>query len=114
MEFKKFIEFAAYVNEMYQGPADGAKSVADFRKKQASLTSNKDAVSSEVGGPGNPAAVAEEETPTPLSKRLGNIEPDVDSYPSAGGQDFTVTQPGSGVVSSNNMRGEPILTNIRK
>ena len=111
---KNIKSFTAFVNEMYMGPADGAKSVADFNKKQKSLGYYPDAVSSEVGGPGNPGEVAEDETPTPLSQRLGNIEPDVDSYPSAGGQDFTITQPGSGVVSSNNMRGEPILTNIRR
>ena len=110
MKFKKFNQF---VNEMYMGPADGAKYVADFRKKQKSLGYYPDAVSAEVGGPGNPGEVAEEEVPTPLSKRLGNIEPDVDSYPSDAGQDFTIKQPGSVGISYNNMRGEPKLTNIQ-
>jgi len=110
---KNINTFDEFVNEMYSGPADGAKSFADFQAKQKKLGYYPNAVSAEVGGPGNPGEVAEEEGPTMLSKRLGDIEPDGSGhYPSQGGQDFTITQPGTSVVSTNNMRGEPILTNL--
>jgi len=99
--------FADFVNEMYEGPADGAKSVADFFKKQKDLGHYPDAVSAEVGGPGNPGEVAEDGTPTMLSTRLGDIEPE--AYPSSAGQVAQIQQPGSKHISTNNMRGEPKL-----
>ncbi len=108
MSFKKYNDF---VNEMWFSgaiPADGAKSVGNHFKKQQKLTYYPDAVSAEVGGPGNPGEVAEEEGPTMLSRRLGDIEPDGSGhYPSQAGQDYTITQPGTTITSFDNMRGEP-------
>jgi len=107
---KKIIKpFDTFINEMYMGPADGAGSFTDHQNKQKKLGYYPDAVSAEAGGPGNPG-VSEEEGVTMLSKRLGDIEPD--GYPSESGQSFAYTQPGTGVISQNNMRGEPILTNL--
>ena len=106
---KNIKSFNEFVNEMYMGPANGAKSVEDFRKKQMELGYYPDAVSAEVGGPGNPGDVAEEEGPTMLSQRLGDIEPSAEAYPSSAGQNFNIQQPGSKHISTNNMRGEPKL-----
>ena len=108
-------EFDNFVNEMYMLPADGAKAFADHKKKQLALGYYPDAVSAEAGGPGNGGgsgapSVGENDTPSMLSTRLGDIEPD--GYPSASGQSFAYTQQGTGVVSTNNMRGEPTLTNL--
>ena len=104
-------DFDSFVNEMYMGPADGAKSFADHQKKQSSLGYYPDAVSAEAGGPGNPApsAVGEEQTPTMLSIRLGDIEPE--GYPGAGGQKYSVEQPGGWTTGTppSNMRGEPMI-----
>ena len=113
---KLIIDFDQFVNEMYMGPANGAKSTADHMIKQQKLGYYPKAVSSEPGGFGNGGnsgapEVAEDRTPTPLSQRLGNIEPE--AYPSSAGQDFAITQPGSAIVSHDNMRGEPKLTTIR-
>lgn len=113
--FKTYNEF---INEdsglmMFSIPADGAKLTKEFQDKQKKLGHYPKAVSSEVGGPGNPEEVAEETGPTMMSQRLGDIEPDGSGrYPSEGGQDFKITQPGTAVVSHNNMRGEPKITGL--
>jgi len=104
--------FDTFINEMYMGPADGKGSFDDHQKKQQGYY--KDAVSAEPGGFGNggnsgaPAGAVGEDGPTMMSDRLGDIE--ADGYPSAEGQDFKITQPGTTIVSHDNMRGEPMLT----
>ena len=108
-------DFNTFVNEMYMGPADGAKAFADHKKKQMALGYYPDAVSAEPGGPGNGGnagapGVGENDSPSMMSTRLGDIEPN--GYPSEAGQSFTYTQQGTGVISTNNMRGEPTLTNL--
>lgn len=95
-------DFNTFLNEMYMGPADGAGYVKGFNKKQ--LGYNKDAVSAEPGGFGNggnagPPVVGENDSPSMMSDRLGDIEPD--GYPSAAGQDFKVTQPGSKQIATD-------------
>ena len=107
-------DFNTFVNEMYMGPADGAKAFSDHQKKQASLGYNKDAVSAEPGGFGNGGnagapAVGENDSPSMMSTRLGDIEPD--GYPSAAGQEYSVVQPGTYTTGTqpSNMRGEPTI-----
>jgi len=104
MQFKKFQKF---VNEDLSFlPSDSAERVRKFNNIQ--LGYNKDAVSAEpsVG----------EDGPTMLSKRLGDIEPVLDDngnpemFPSSLGQVKQITQPGTTIVSHDNMRGEPMLT----
>lgn len=108
--------FDTFINEMYMGPADGKGAFDDHQKKQ--LGYNKDAVSSDPDGFGNggnagaPVGAVGEDGPTMMSDRLGDIEPE--GYPSAAGQRQEITPAGSQVVSHNNMRGEPKLTNIQK
>jgi hypothetical protein len=97
-------DFNTFLNEMYMGPADGAKAFSDHQKKQSTLGYNKDAVSAEPGGFGNGGnagapAVGENDSPSMMSTRLGDIEPD--GYPSAAGQDFKVTQPGSKQIATD-------------
>ena len=119
MQFKKFEQF---VNEdlgsfFMSVPADSAERVRKFNNIQ--LGYNKDAVSAEPGGPGNGgnagAPSVGEDGPTMLSKRLGDIEPvlddngDPEMYPSSAGQVKKIVQPGTAVVSHDNMRGEPML-----
>ena len=118
----KFKTYNQFVNEsdglmMFSIPADGKKSNKEFNDKQKQLGYYPKAVSAEVGGPGNPgeAEEVEEDTPTMLSQRLGDIEPDGSGrYPSQGGQDMKITQPGSVGTDPgyHNMRGEPKLTNL--
>ena len=104
-------DFNTFLNEMYMLPADGAKAFADHQTKQKKLTYNPDAVSAEADGPGNGGnagapAVGENDSPSMMSTRLGDIEPD--GYPSAAGQDFKIQQTGSTMAGSHdNMRGEP-------
>ena len=104
-------DFNTFVNEMYMGPADGAKAFSDHQKKQSGLGYYPDAVSADPAGPGNGGgagapSVGENDTPSMLSNRLGDIEPD--GYPSAAGQDFKIQQQGSTMAGSHdNMRGEP-------
>lgn len=102
---KNLKTFNQFVNEMYSGPADGAKYVKSFNDKQKELGYYPDAVGSEPGSPGNPAVG---EDVSMMSDRLGDIEPE--AYPSSGGQNFKITQPGTVVTSHDNMRGEPKLT----
>ena len=94
--------FDTFINEMYMGPADGKGAFDDHQKKQQGYY--KDAVSSEPGGFGNGGnagapAVGENDSPSMMSTRLGDIEPD--GYPSAAGQDFRVTQPGSKQIATD-------------
>jgi len=93
---KNIESFDTFINEMYSGPADGAKYVKSFNDKQSNLGYFPNAVGSEEGSPGNPAVG---EDVSMMSDRLGDIEPE--AYPSSGGQDFKVTQPGSAQLSTN-------------
>ncbi len=94
--------FDTFINEMYMGPADGKGAFDDHQKKQQGYY--KDAVSAEPGGFGNGGnagapAVGENDSPSMMSTRLGDIEPE--GYPSAAGQDYTVTQPGSKQIATD-------------
>ena len=108
--------FDTFINEMYMGPADGAGAVKSFNDKQKKLSHNPDAVSAEPGGFGNGgnagAPVGENDSPSMMSDRLGDIEPE--GYPSEAGQEYGVTPPSAPVINHNNMRGEPKITNIQK
>ena len=95
-------DFNTFLNEMYMGPADGKGAFDDHQKKQQGYY--KDAVSAEPGGFGNGGnagapAVGENDSPSMMSTRLGDIEPE--GYPSAAGQDYAVTQPGSAQISTD-------------
>ena len=117
MQFKKFNQFVNE-NSFMSVPADSAKIVKKFNDVQTGY--NKDAVSAEPGGFGNGgnagAPAVGEDGPTMLSKRLGDIEPVLDDngnpekVPSSAGQVDKITQPGTTIVSHDNMRGEPMLT----
>ena len=111
-------DFDSFVNEMYMGPADGAGYVKSFNQKQDKLTYNPKAVSAEPGGFGNGGnagapAVGENDSPSMLSNRLGDIEPE--GYPSAAGQEYGITQPGTYTTGTQpwNMRGEPTIQKSR-
>ncbi len=95
-------DFNSFLNEMYMGPADGKGAFDDHQKKQQGYY--KDAVSAEPGGFGNGGnagapAVGENDSPSMMSTRLGDIEPE--GYPSAAGQDYPVTQPGSAQIATD-------------
>ena len=102
MENSIIESFDTFITEMYMGPADGKGAFDDHQKKQQGYY--KDAVSAEPGGFGNggnagPPAVGENDSPSMMSTRLGDIEPS--GYPSAAGQDFKVTQPGSKQIATD-------------
>jgi len=109
-------EFDDFINEMYMGPADGKASVKAFNDKQQKLTHNPNAVSSDPSGFGNGgnagAPVGENDSPSMMSDRLGDLEPD--GYPSGAGHRYPVSPQESPVMSHNNMRGEPKLTTIQR
>ena len=119
---KSIVEsFDTFITEMYMGPADGAGSVKKFNNRQEKLSHDPKAVSADpegFGNGGNSGAPTDtvgaigEEGPTMMSDRLGDIEPE--GYPSAAGQDAAITPANAQVVSHNNMRGEPKLTNMQK
>jgi hypothetical protein len=118
MENSIIESFDTFITEMYMGPADGAASVKKFNNRQEKLSYDPEAVSADPEGFGNggnagaPAGAVGEDGPTMMSDRLGDIEPE--GYPSAAGQRQEITPAGAQVVSHNNMRGEPKLTNMQK